>query len=218
MFKPFQPDILRSKVSVFVELLSASSGSSPSRSSCCARASVRELELRHMRELLQSEARFREIVGIGDGRDHRRSTPTGTITLFNARGRADVRHDAAEAIGARSCAVLPRRRCARTCSTDLPVVRRRDAAAKARPAAEHPASLTGAPGERRGRSRSRRRCRCLDARGERTYTLIVRDISERVRARGGAARAGGVARRTARRAQAAERGAASSGRSSSSAR
>ena len=74
MFKPFQPDILRSKVSVFVDLYV--------KSEQLREAERREIELRHAAELHASKAQMAEIMGsVGEaivtvGEDHR-------IRLFN---------------------------------------------------------------------------------------------------------------------------------------
>src|SRR5919112_1366174 len=60
--KPFQPDILRSKVNVFVDLYLKQKQLSEQQQMLRA-SEVRELELKHRLELTESEARFSEIVG-----------------------------------------------------------------------------------------------------------------------------------------------------------
>ena len=63
LFKPFQPEILRSKVAAFVDLYRASSGNSPRRSRrCCARASGASWSCATCASSASREARFREIV------------------------------------------------------------------------------------------------------------------------------------------------------------
>src|SRR5207237_1302765 len=83
--KPFQPDVLRAKVAVFVDLhlkqkrLAEQEGK-------LRDAERRMNDLRHMRELLQSEARFREIV----------STAMDAIILFDDQQRITLFNGAAE--------------------------------------------------------------------------------------------------------------------------
>ena len=115
MFKPFQPEILRSKVNVFVDLYLQQRRFAEQEQRLRS-AERQDLELRHMRELLQSEARFREIV----------SSAMDAIVSFGADGTISLANDAAEL---------------------FPIE----------------ASVS-----------------CLDTVAGRTFTLIVRDISERV--------------------------------------
>ena len=82
LFKPFQPEILRSKVAALVDLHLKQLKIAEQEQQLHV-AERQEMELRHMRELLQSEARFRDIVGSAmdaiiaiDAK--------GTVTLFNS--------------------------------------------------------------------------------------------------------------------------------------
>src|SRR5690606_3311480 len=97
MFKPLNPDILRSKVSVFVDLYLT--GMQLHRQGELLRESERrELELRHRAELLESEARFANIVDsardaiITYGDDRR-------ITLFNGAAERIFRVEGGEMAG-----------------------------------------------------------------------------------------------------------------------
>src|SRR6185437_7633192 len=85
MFKPFQPEILRSKVSVFVDLY-VQQHRIAEQEQRIREIERQELELRHVRELLQSEARFREIV----------SSAMDAIVVFDASNRITMVNSAAE--------------------------------------------------------------------------------------------------------------------------
>src|SRR2546430_224623 len=61
LFKPFQPEILRSKVAAFVDLYMRQRNVA-AKEAVVRESERRELELRHMRELWESQARFREVV------------------------------------------------------------------------------------------------------------------------------------------------------------
>jgi PAS domain S-box-containing protein len=97
LFKPFHPDILRSKVSVLVDL--HLKGREIQRQSELLRQSqVREVELRHRARLLESEARYAQIVNsatdsiISYGEDR-------AITVFNAAAEHAFGVRAQEALG-----------------------------------------------------------------------------------------------------------------------
>jgi PAS domain S-box-containing protein len=97
MFKPFQPDILRSKVAVFVDL-HRKQAHIKRQEELLRDAERRELELRHQAELAQSEARTAAIVDsamdaiVTFGGDRR-------ITLYNAAAERMFDRPAAEMIG-----------------------------------------------------------------------------------------------------------------------
>src|SRR5512146_1465228 len=85
MFKPFQPEILRSKVQVFVDL-HVQRRRIAEQEQRIHEIERQELELRHMRELLQSEARVSEIV----------RTAMDAIVLFDSDGQISLVNGAAE--------------------------------------------------------------------------------------------------------------------------
>jgi PAS domain S-box-containing protein len=97
MFKPFNPDILRSKVAVFVELY-LKTQQLQEQERRLRESERRELEMRHQGELLASEARMAEIVGsameaiLTFGVD-------GRVTLFNAAAERMFGVAAAQATG-----------------------------------------------------------------------------------------------------------------------
>ncbi len=99
LFKPFQPDILRSKVMVFVDLFLKQR--EIERQGELLRASERrELELRHRAGLMEVEARHAQIVEsamdpvVSFGDDHR-------IRVFNGAAQRTFRIAAAQAVGQR---------------------------------------------------------------------------------------------------------------------
>jgi PAS domain S-box-containing protein len=81
LFKPFQPEILRSKVAALVDLYLKQLKIAEQEQQLHV-AERQEMELRHMREMLQSEARFKDIVETAMDAiiaiDEK-----GTVTLFN---------------------------------------------------------------------------------------------------------------------------------------
>src|SRR5256885_3404429 len=85
MFKPFQPEILRSKVNVFVELY-LQRRRLAEQEQRLHESERQELEIRHMRELLASEARYREIV----------NSAMDAIIAFDADGNISLVNGAAE--------------------------------------------------------------------------------------------------------------------------
>ena len=181
IFKPFQPEILRSKVQVFVDL-QLQRRRIAEQEQRIREIERHELELRHMRELLQSEARFSEIV----------RTAMDAIVLFDADGKIAIVNGAAErmfgttadeSVGHSIAEFLPQ---AAESGSDV-VAALHAAVENSRPGPDgesttRPRALTGrrANGEEFPIEAS---VSCLEdsAAGPRTYTLIARDVSERVR-------------------------------------
>jgi PAS domain S-box-containing protein len=181
IFKPFQPEILRSKVQVFVDL-QLQRRRIAEQEQRIHEIERQELELRHMRELLQSEARFSEIV----------RTAMDAIVLFDSDGRIVLVNGAAErmfatsadrAVGRSIAEFLPHEH---TPGSDVvaAIVAVADDSRSARldGTLVRPRSFTGrrASGDEFPIEAS---VSCLDdsPAGPRTYTLIARDVSERVR-------------------------------------
>jgi PAS domain S-box-containing protein len=177
MFKPFQPAILQSKVRVFVELY-VQQRRIAEQEQRIRDIERQELELQHMNELLQSEARFREIV----------SSAMDAIIVFDADGRVTMVNGTAErmfgAVGREAVGTPVSRFFPKGMEPDA--VTQLCAVAHGRDGGEPDAvnasvqTLTAlrANGESFPIEAS---VSCLDTDMGRTYTLIVRDISERTR-------------------------------------
>ena len=195
MAKPFQPDVLRSKVAVFVDLYRKQE--QLERQARLLRESERrELDLRHRAELLESEARFAQIVG--SALDAIVTVEEdGTVSLFNTAAERMFGRPAHEVLGrpvAELCVEELSREALDRMAGHLP---RPDAATDANGGSGTPrpggagtqvaagpariASLTGrrAGGEQFPAEVSVSR---LVAGGRVSHTLIVRDVSERRRA------------------------------------
>jgi len=179
LFKPFQPDILRSKVATFVDL-HLRQRRIAEQEAVVREGERRELELKHMRELLESERRYSEIVGsamdaIITFDEH------GMVTLFNAAAEQMFGAAVAKTIGQPITRFFPTRVSSDTVrqvcdrADHLSVAQRREMLAD-----EQVASFTAvrSSGEEFPIEAS---VSCLDTPHGRSYTLIVRDISERRR-------------------------------------
>jgi PAS domain S-box-containing protein len=180
--KPFQPDILRSKVSVFVDLYQKQRQLA-AQADLIRESDRRDLELRHMREIYESEARFSEIVGsamdaivVFDA--------DGVISLFNAAAERMFCANAQSTMGANVSKFFPEATRRETLDR---ICRPADAASPGEqkcaadlPEGEHVLAFTGMrdTGEQFPIEAT---ASCLDVRGKKSYTLIVRDISERWR-------------------------------------
>jgi PAS domain S-box-containing protein len=177
LFKPFQPDILRSKVGVFVELYQKQRQLSEQQ--VLLRASeVRELELKHKLEMGESEARFSDLVG----------SAMDAIVVFDAEGIIRMFNAAAE----RMFGIPTNQAVEENVHRIFPEVAREDVLERIGQACD--AESNAREGRPDGHILSLTAMRtggeefpieatasCLDVRGKRTYTLIIRDISERRR-------------------------------------
>jgi PAS domain S-box-containing protein len=175
LFKPFQPEVLRSKVAAFVDLYIRQRNIA-AQEALLRESERREMELRHMRELWESQARFREVVTsaldaiiLFD--------ESGRITLFNSAAEKMFRCVSADAVGASIARFFPDGE---------------RALAQLRTFAGGRSDANGEEDAETVRSLSARRATgdvfpieasvsVLDAQRQPTYTLIVRDVSERVR-------------------------------------
>jgi PAS domain S-box-containing protein len=173
MFKPLRPEILRSKVQVFVDLY-VQQRRITEQEQRLREIERQDLELRHMRELLDSQAQFRDIV----------SSAMDAIIRFDADGNITLVNGAAErmfhtttggAVGASISRFVPEGVDAAALDAGCAL----DEGQAASPRERHRA-LAG----RRANGESfpiEASVSCLDSPNGRTYTLIARDISERVR-------------------------------------
>jgi PAS domain S-box-containing protein len=171
--KPFQPDVLRSKVSVFVDLHRQQERLRRQEQQLRA-VERRELELRHRAELLESRAQLAEIVG----------SAMDAIIILDGNGVVRQANGAAE----RMFGLLTEQatgRAVHTLFADVAVAER--LASLAAPRMDHAAreapviALTGRrqTGEPFPVEATVSR---LDLGTHTSYTLIVRDVSERRRA------------------------------------
>jgi PAS domain S-box-containing protein len=180
LFKPFQPEILRSKVAAFVDLY-VRQRNVAAKEALVRESERREMELRHMRELWESQARFREVVTsaldaiiLFDESEK--------ITLFNSAAERMFRMPSADAVGGPIARLFPEDKSAVSSlrafaegegqsATDDNAPS--EAAANARALTAHRANGETFPIEAS--------VSLLKSPKETTYTLIVRDVSERVR-------------------------------------
>jgi PAS domain S-box-containing protein len=181
MFKPFHPDVLRSKVAVFVDLY-LKTEQLKEQETRIRESEKRDIEMLHMQRLLESEARMAEIVGSAMEAiitfDHDRN-----VTLFNAAAERMFGCPAEQAIGSPVGrffrADLEPGFLDRVCSEAAAGARQRAQAGGQEP--PHGLELTGLRegGEEFPVEAS---ISCLDLKPEKVFTVIARDVSERRRA------------------------------------
>ena len=171
MSKPFQPDVLRSKVAVFVDLY-RKQGQLTRQERLLREAALREVELEHRAQLLTQEARLSQILG----------TAMDAILVLEADRRITLFNTAAEAMfGRASRAVIGHD--VTELFADGTLERLLETMTPTRglePGSSELHALTGvrANGERFPIEAS---VSCLEVSGECSYTLIARDITERQR-------------------------------------
>jgi PAS domain S-box-containing protein len=173
LFKPFQPEILRSKVAALVDLHLKQLKIAEQEQQLHV-AERQDMELRHMRELLQSEARFRDIVGTAMDAiiaiDER-----GTITLFNSAAEKVFGYKTADVEGTSIHRFFPEED--RASVLDRIVKVTRGTPSKVAPQAPTSMEAVRAGGERFPIEAS---VSCMETPSGNVYTLILRDVSERI--------------------------------------
>lgn len=177
--KPFQPDVLRAKVMVFVDL-HLKQKRLAEQEAMLREGERRMTELRHMREMVAQEARFKEIV----------STAMDAIVIFGEDEKISLFNTAAERMFGRSAPKMNGEKITSLFEGESSALNVREFCAEAQKAhgersgngsgAQHVASLTG----RRNDNTTfpaEASISCFEGKEGLQYTLIVRDISERIR-------------------------------------
>jgi PAS domain S-box-containing protein len=171
MSKPFQPDVLRSKVSVFVDLYRKQQ-QLKRQERMLREAAVREVELEHRAQILAQEARTAQIVGtamdaiIVLDADRR-------ITLFNAAAERMFGRAASDATGGPIHDIISDS----TLDEFLSCAQDEMDGGGAKP------QLYSLLGTRSGGEEfpMEATVSCLDIGGDRTFTIIARDVTDRLR-------------------------------------
>ena len=171
MSKPFQPDVLRSKVAVFVDLY-RKQRQLKEQESLLHEAALRQIELEHRARFLAQEARTAHIV----------STAMDAIVVLDAQRHIEVFNAAAERMFGRSAADVIGRPVEQVVA-DEQLDRALTIASKegADSSKSELSSLSGyrSTGEKFPLEVS---VSCLDVAGDRSYAIIARDVTDRVRA------------------------------------
>lgn len=174
LFKPFQPEILRSKVAALVDLHLKQLKIAEQEQQLHV-AERQDMELRHMRELLQSEARFRDIVGTAMDAiiaiDER-----GTVTLFNSAAERVFNRKTSEAEGASVLQFFPQKDRAKVLERIVKATAgtRNEGASQPAPMSMEAIRANGEPFPIEAS------VSCMETPMGNVYTLILRDVSERV--------------------------------------
>ena len=182
MFKPFQPDILRSKVSVFVDLYRKQEQIKV-QDDLLRESERRELELRHRAELRETQARLAEIVdGAMDAIvmfDERQ-----LVTLFNEAAERTFCITAREAVGTSISRIFPEKSRPQQLAMLLAATPHEhdDTCATEKPLQRHVANLIAVRGASNEEFPIEASVSRLDEGNLRLYTMIARDVTERRRA------------------------------------
>ena len=176
--KPFQPDILRAKVMVFVDL-HLKQKRIAEQEAMLRQGELRMTELRHMREMVAQEARFKEIV----------STAMDAIVIFDSEQRISLFNSAAERMFGLTAPKATGDRINVLFEGDATAQQLRDFCATAQKAhAENGKGgipvqpVVSLSGKRAGGDTfpAEASISCFEGKDGVQYTLIVRDISERI--------------------------------------
>ena len=170
MSKPFQPDVLRSKVAVFVDLY-RKQRQLKQQERLLHEAALRQIELEHRARFLAQEARTAQIV----------STAMDAIVVLDVERRIEVFNVAAERMFGRAGADVignPVEQLMADEELDQALTKVADGRSDAVTSELH--SLTGfrSSGDRFPLEAS---VSCLDIGGDRSYTIIARDVTDRLR-------------------------------------
>ena len=171
MSKPFQPDVLRSKVSVFVDLY-RKQRQLKRQERMLREAAIREVELEHRAQLLAQEARTAHIVGTAMDAIIVLDAAHG-ITLFNSAAERMFGRPASDVLGKRIHDLIPDDGLgeALTCAED-------EAASDDLTPELHAFRGQRVAGERFPMEAT---VSCLDVADDRMFTIIARDVTERLR-------------------------------------
>jgi PAS domain S-box-containing protein len=172
MAKPFQPDVLRSKVAVFVDLY-RKQRQLKRQERLLHEATLRELDLEHRARLLAQEARTAQIVSTAmdaiivlDADRH--------ITLVNAAAERMFERDAEAVLGEPVSMLIS----GEELSDILTTLESAQGTNGERPDL-HPLKGSREGGERFPLEAS---VSCMEIAGDRNFTIIARDVSDRLRA------------------------------------
>jgi PAS domain S-box-containing protein len=170
MSKPFQPDVLRSKVAVFVDLY-RKQRQLKEQERLLHDAAVRQIELEHRARFLAQEARTAQIV----------STALDAIVVLDVQRRIQVFNAAAERMFGQLAADVVGSPVEQVIE-DEQLGRALTMASERRADPDgsdlHPLIGQRSNGERFPLEVS---VSCLDVSGDRSYTIIARDVTERLR-------------------------------------
>ena len=182
MFKPFQPDILRSKVSVFVDLYRKQEQIKV-QDELLRESERRELELRHRAELRETQARLAEVVDSAMDAivmfDERQR-----ITLFNEAAERTFCITAREAVGTSIGRIFPEQQREKQVALLLGATTHEpdDTCATEKPLQRQVISLMAVRGTSSEQFPLEASVSRLDQGPLKLFTMIARDITERVRA------------------------------------
>jgi len=171
MSKPFQPDVLRSKVSVFVDLY-RKQRQLKQQEDMLREAAIREVELEHRALLLAQEARTAQIVSTAMDAiivlDEDRC-----ITVFNRAAERVFKREAKDVIGQSLAELVPEGQLDESLTTIA-----HTSAPHGTPPQLHSVSGARAGGDRFPLEVS---ISCLEVAGKQSFTIIARDVTERQR-------------------------------------